>query len=62
MQMPKTYVHIAPVIGESTGIDDISIDEKTSDNKEIYDLTGRKVNTPQKGQIYIQKGQKAIWR
>lgn len=62
MQMPKTYVNIAPVIEESTGIEDISIDDTASDNKEIYDLTGRKVNTPQKGQIYIQKGQKAIWR
>lgn len=60
LQMPSTAITITPMFTEPTAIDNIATDS-ASDKKETYDLTGRKVNTPQKGQIYIQNGQKAIW-
>lgn len=61
LKMPSTAIAITPMFTEPTGIDNISTDDSASDKKETYDLTGRKVTTPQKGQIYIQKGQKTIW-
>ena len=59
IEMPSKAITITPIIGEETAIDKV----QTNDDKstETFDLTGRKVNTPQKGQIYIQKGQKTIW-
>ena len=44
---------------ETTGIRE----ENTSDNSytPIYDLTGRRINTPQRGQIYIQNGKKVLY-
>lgn len=42
-----------------SGLNGIASDEKSSDN-EIYDLTGRKLNSkPEKG-FYIQNGKKYI--
>jgi hypothetical protein len=61
LQMPSNAIAITPMFTEPTGIDNISTDDSASDKKETYDLTGRKVTMPQKGQIYIQKGQKTIW-
>ena len=59
LEMPSKAITITPIIGEETGIDKI----QTNNDKSIetFDLTGRKINMPQKGQIYIQKGQKTIW-
>ena len=61
LQMPSNAIAITPMFTEPTSIDNISTDDSASDKKETYDLTGRKVTMPQKGQIYIQKGQKTIW-
>lgn len=61
LQMPSNAIAITPMFTEPTGIDNISTDDSASDKKGTYDLTGRKVTMPQKGQIYIQKGQKTIW-
>ena len=43
---------------ETTGIREVY----ASDNSDtpIYDLTGRRINTPQRGQIYIQNGTKRV--
>jgi hypothetical protein len=35
---------------------------ENGEEKAIYDLQGRKVNTPVKGGIYIQNGKKFIGR
>lgn len=43
----------------SAGIDCVTIDGKAQDNN-IYDLFGRKVDTPVPGNIYIQNGKKYI--
>lgn len=42
-------------------VPEISI-RKTSEDNEIYDLSGRKVIKPVPGQIYIQSGQKIMFR
>ena len=42
-------------------VPEISI-RKTSEDNEIYDLSGRKVIMPVPGQIYIQSGQKIMFR
>ena len=46
--------------GETTGIDGISEIQKKADTS-LYDLTGRRVTTPQKGQIYIRSGKKVLY-
>lgn len=46
--------------GETTGIDGISETQKKGDTS-LYDLMGRRVTTPQKGQIYIRGGKKVIY-
>lgn len=33
---------------------------KTQGSKEIYDLSGRRIETPQRGQIYLQGGQRIL--
>lgn len=45
--------------GETTSIDGITETQKETDNS-LYDLMGRRVTTPQKGQIYIRGGKKVI--
>lgn len=45
----------------SASVPEISI-RKTSEDNEIYDLCGRKVIKPVPGQIYIQSGQKIMFR
>jgi arabinan endo-1,5-alpha-L-arabinosidase len=44
----------------ATGIADVKIDNTT--NGAIYDLSGRRVNTPQRKGIYIQNGKKILVR
>lgn len=46
--------------GETTGIDGIT-EMKKEAGPYLYDLTGRRVTTPQKGQIYIRGGKKVIY-
>ena len=59
--MPQySGVTIMPIVGEASGIDNIIFDEPTG-NDALYDLTGRKVTTPQRGKIYIQNGHKVVW-
>ena len=43
---------------ETTGIREVNTSD--SSNAPIYDLTGRRINTPQRGQIYIQNGKKRV--
>ncbi len=60
LSMTQGALTIEPVIGDATGIDEI---RNSSVNLEaVYDLQGRKVNTPQTGLIYIQNGKKIIWQ
>ena len=46
--------------GETTGIRGIIETQKEADTH-LYDLMGRRVTTPQKGQIYIRGGKKVIY-
>lgn len=46
--------------GETTGIGGITETKKEADTN-LYDLMGRRVTTPQKGQIYIRGGKKVIY-
>ena len=46
--------------GETTSIDGITETQKEADNS-LYDLMGRRLTTPQKGQIYIRGGKKVIY-
>lgn len=43
---------------ETTGIREVNTAD--SSNTPIYDLTGRRINKPQRGQIYIQNGKKRV--
>ena len=67
----RAYINVpsgadnAPVMsmqfgGETTSIDGITETQKETDNS-LYDLMGRRVTTPQKGQIYIRGGKKVIY-
>lgn len=49
----------AIVLNGSSGIENISIENKDCDAS-IYDLFGRKVHVPQPGTIYIQSGKKIL--
>lgn len=44
-----------------TGITTVSTSEQTAKST-IYDLMGRRISTPQKGQIYIKNGKKHVGR
>ncbi len=46
--------------GETTGIDGITETKKEA-NPYLYDLTGRRVTSPQKGQVYIRSGKKVLY-
>ena len=43
-----------------TAIDSPAIVDTQSKDNSIYDLMGRKVERPQKGNIYIQNGKKFV--
>ena len=43
-----------------TGIGSTDNGQRTMDNEEVYDLSGRKVTTPQKNGVYIVNGKKSI--
>lgn len=43
---------------ETTGITDVNAPATKSADTTIYDLSGRRISSPQKGQIYIFKGKK----
>lgn len=60
----KVYINPAHILalppnGNFCGIEEIVNDQQPSANA-IYDLFGRKVETPQKGKIYIMNGKKII--
>ena len=44
--------------GNTTTVDQLLLDEETGDA--VYDLQGRKVQTPQKKGIYIKNGKKIV--
>lgn len=46
--------------GETTGIDGITETQQKADTN-LYDLVGRRVTNPQKGQIYIRGGKKVLY-
>ena len=54
------YVEIDPSEFPTTAIDSPAIVETQSKENSIYDLMGRKVERPQKGNIYIQNGKKFV--
>ena len=54
------YVEIDPSEFPTTAIDSPAIVETQSKDNSIYDLMGRKVERPQKGNIYIQNGKKFV--
>ena len=43
---------------ETTGITDVNAPADESADTTIYDLSGRRISSPQKGQVYIFKGKK----
>ena len=60
----KVYINPAHILalppnGDFCGIEEIVNDQQPSANA-IYDLFGRKVETPQKGKLYIMNGKKII--
>jgi hypothetical protein len=57
--MPQGALFITPVVGEVNGISTVCRDI-TAGNGAVYDLTGCKIATPQKGRIYIRNGRKYI--
>ena len=54
------YVEIDPSEFPTTAIDSPAIVETQSKDNSVYDLMGRKVERPQKGNIYIQNGKKFV--
>ncbi len=62
----KVYINPAhflalPPNGDFSGIVEIDQD-KTADNKALYDLQGKRVNNPQRGHIYMQYGKKFLYK
>lgn len=45
---------------ETTGITDVNAPATESADTTIYDLSGRRISSPQRGQIYIFKGKKRL--
>lgn len=45
---------------ETTGITDVNAPATKSADTTIYDLSGRRISSPQKGQVYIFKGKKRL--
>ena len=62
VMMPNSTLDISPILGIDTGIENVYLSSTTSHPSPLYDLMGNKVNTPKRGQIYIQNGKKIIWR
>ena len=54
------YVEIDPSEFPTTAIDFPAIVETQSKDDSVYDLMGRKVELPQKGNVYIQNGKKFV--
>ena len=62
LMMPNSTLDISPILGDDTGIENVEISSLASRPTSLYDLMGNKVNTPKRGQIYIQNGKKIMWR
>ena len=60
MAMPQYPTAITPIIGEASAIQDVS-PAKPEGGTILYDLTGRRVTSPQKGRIYVSNGHKVVW-
>ena len=48
--------------GSTTAVKGLEIDADSNAPVEIYDLQGRRIQTPQAGSIYIINGKKQIWK
>ncbi len=46
---------------ESSGVDGVTAGSAADSDAAVYDLTGRRVDTPQSGRIYIVKGRKVLF-
>ena len=63
MTMPSCKsMSIEAVLGDATGINTINTSPDNINPSPLYDLTGRKITTPQAGRIYIQNGKKVIMK
>ena len=62
LKMTSSSLTIEPILGDASGIQTIESPASAIEDSAIYDLLGNKVNTPQRGRIYIQKGKKIIWQ
>lgn len=49
-------------VGGANDIEGVFVDHPTMEDDAIYDLEGRRVETPQRGHIYIKGGQKVLKR
>ena len=54
------YIEIDPSEFPTTAVDSPTIVETLSKDNSVYDLMGRKVEHPQKGNFYIQNGKKFV--
>ncbi len=62
LKMTSSSLTIEPILGDASGIQTIESPASAIEDSAIYDLLGNKVNTPQRGRIYIQNGKKIIWQ
>ena len=60
LNMPSSTLNIEPIIGISSGIQNIEYTSLADDHSPVYDLMGHKVKTLKAGKIYIQNGRKFI--
>jgi hypothetical protein len=47
-------------VPDPNGVDAIITDSDNAESAPMYDLMGRRITSPAKGQIYIQNGKKFI--
>ena len=57
---PKSYFKTITWTPNATAVNSVSEAQAKPTNTYIYDLTGRRVATPKKGQLYIQNGKKFL--
>ena len=62
LNMPSSKIAINPIVGVGSGIETIENGASRMENSQIFDLLGNKVNSPKRGQLYIQNGKKVIWQ
>ena len=58
--MSSVRISVRGEFGNATGVDEVN-GENGKQKSEIYDLSGRRVNAPAKGGVYIINGKKMIY-